>query len=97
MIVRRMRRLLCLETRGVIGTSRMSVVRSEDRSLLSEECEVLERWKGYFERLFRIEDSVQGVVHWAETSFEDPNSGVNEEYEIEMGEIVRALRSMKMK
>ena len=74
----------------------MNVVRAEYRKLLSEECEVLERWKGYFERLFRIENSAQGVCNLAEASFEDPNSGVNEETEIEMGEIVRTLRSMKV-
>ena len=74
----------------------MTVVRAEDGCLLSEECKVLERWKGYFESLFSSQDSMQGVGNWAEASFDDPNSDVYEENEIKMDEIVRALRGMKV-
>ena len=56
----------------------------------------MERCKVYFEKLFRVEASVQGVANWEEASFVEPNSGANEENEIEMDEIVRALRSMKI-
>ena len=82
--------------RGVTGTSSVNAVRAVDGCLLSDVCEVLERWKGYFERLFSVEDSVQGVGNWVEASFEDPNLSANEENEIDKDEIVRALRSMEM-
>ncbi|KAI5644400.1 reverse transcriptase (RNA-dependent DNA polymerase) domain-containing protein [Phthorimaea operculella] len=74
--------------RGKTASSELSRIRSQDGSIIrGEEC-VLKRWKEYFESLFEKEDIAQ------EIPTEEMNEIVNES-EIEMDEIVKALKSMK--
>ncbi|KAI5644408.1 reverse transcriptase (RNA-dependent DNA polymerase) domain-containing protein [Phthorimaea operculella] len=74
--------------RGKTASSELSRIRSQDGSVIKgEEC-VLKRWKEYFESLFEKEDLVQ------EITIPEVND-IENESEIEMDEIVKALKSMK--
>ncbi|KAJ2941451.1 hypothetical protein O0L34_g3669 [Tuta absoluta] len=69
-------------------SSELSRIRSQDGSVIKgEEC-VLKRWKEYFESLFEKEDLAQEIT----TAEVDE---IENESEIEMDEIVKALKSMK--
>ncbi|KAI5644595.1 reverse transcriptase (RNA-dependent DNA polymerase) domain-containing protein [Phthorimaea operculella] len=74
--------------RGKTASSELSRIRSQDGSVIKgEEC-VLKRWKEHFESLFEKEDLVQ------EITIPEVND-IENESEIEMDEIVKALKSMK--
>ncbi|KAI5639977.1 reverse transcriptase (RNA-dependent DNA polymerase) domain-containing protein [Phthorimaea operculella] len=74
--------------RGKTASSELSRIRSQDGSVIKgEEC-VLKRWKEYFESLFEKEDLVQEITILEVNDIEN-------ESEIEMDEIVKALKSMK--
>ncbi|KAI5635653.1 reverse transcriptase (RNA-dependent DNA polymerase) domain-containing protein [Phthorimaea operculella] len=75
-------------TRGKTAQSELSRIRSQDGSIIKgEEC-VLKRWKEYFESLFEKEDLVEEM-----TIQEVEDREIDSE--IDMDEIVKALKSMK--
>ncbi|KAI5639199.1 reverse transcriptase (RNA-dependent DNA polymerase) domain-containing protein [Phthorimaea operculella] len=75
-------------TRGKTAQSELSRIRNQDGSIIKgEEC-VLKRWKEYFESLFEKEDLVEEM-----TIQEVEDREIDSE--IDMDEIVKALKSMK--